>query len=506
MSDHNEQLEPTPFELAPADEQTTQSEHRGGPRWILPALAGLAILALLVFFWLPQQVSEPQDRGVNTDEAMSPSTPAAPQSPADALAEDASPWSEAQAARLRKEAQEVLQDLLDLQFTLEESAAERWAGEQWADAVSTAKAGDELYRQRRYVEAKEEYASGLQQMREVEARLPAAVEEQLEMARAALEAGQVQDVNSALELVTLIAPENAELADLRQRADSLPSLIKNLQEATAAEARGELNEAEESLRQAVALDPQHQRAASELERVSIANTEQRFNAAMSSGYLALDEQDFTEASAQFSSAQSLKPNSAEASSALQELQVARQAAQLVAIKTQGAKLESNEQWQAAADAYQRAVKLDSSVLFASEGLKRSQARARLDQQFRKAIEQPERLADVAVADATASLLEQARKISPRGPVLAKQVNTLEQLLEQYNTLVPVNFRSDGETEVIVYKVARLGRFQETTLTLRPGSYRVRGSRRGYRDVLHTFTVSHEGDVPAITVTCTERIL
>src|SRR5690606_6435828 len=117
-----------------------------------------------------------------------------------------------------------------------------------------------------------------------------------------------------------------------------------------------------------------------------------------------------------------------------------------------------------------------------EGLKRSRMRAQVDQQLRTVIDEPQRLADTAVAAAAAQLLEQAKQISPRGPVLASQINKLDTALRQANTSVTVTLRSDEKTEVIVYKVARLGNFTERELTLRPGSYTALGTRAGYRDV------------------------
>ena len=50
---------------------------------------------------------------------------------------------------------------------------------------------------------------------------------------------------------------------------------------------------------------------------------------------------------------------------------------------------------------------------------------------------------------------------------------------------------------MVYKVARLGRFDQRELTLRPGTYTAVGTRRGFRDVRHEFKVGHEGAPPSL---------
>lgn len=509
MSSPNEQLEPTPFELAPQSEPDTV-EAKSPPNWVLPALAGLALLALLVVFWLPAQVDE-STSGNTPEPNVTVAEPTADASPASSpraepAGPEVSPWSDAQAAKLRKEAQDVLQELLDLQFGLEERGAERWADETYPQALEIAKTGDELYRQRQYVEAKASYQQALAQLQAINDSIPSVVDAQLELARSGLEESKVDQVRDALELATLIEPENAALPNLQQRASVMEPLLALLNQAADSEATGDLGTAVEDLQGAVALDGEHQRAAAELARVSQAQLDMQFNDAMSDGYSALDEGRYSQARNAFQEAAKLRPGSSEAGSALQEVAVAQQANRLTSLKQQGDSLEQSEQWQQAVEAYQSALETDSSLLFAVEGLKRSQFRARIDKQFRGAMLQPERLSDVAVAEATEKLLQQAKTISPRGPVLAEQISTLEVLLQQANTLVPVTLRSDGDTEVIIYKIARLGKFEQQQLTLRPGTYRIRGSRVGYRDVLHTFTVSHSGNVPAIDVRCTEQIL
>lgn len=507
MSADYDKLEPTPFEAAPPPEPPAQdSTPTGTPGWMLPALAGLAVLALLVVFWLPEQVTptgEPpaaaEPPAANTANAGS-SKASSSKPPA-----EASPWSDAQAAKLRKEAQDVLQELLELQFALEEQGAGQWAADAYSGAAEAASKGDELYRQREYSSAKEHYQQSLQDFQAIADSAPKIVDEQLELARLGIEAGTPAPVAEALALAELIEPENAELAALKQRAASLEALIALMDEAVAAENIGDLALAEQKLQQATALDGEHQRAAGELARVSAAYIDQQFNDAMSDGYSALDEGRYSQAREQFQRAAKLQAGSAEAASALREVANAEQASRLKRLKQDGSRYEQSEQWQKAVTAYEQAAGIDGDVLFAAEGLERSRARARLDKQFQAAIDKPDRLSDIAVAEATTLLLQQARKISPQGPVLQAQIAKLDTLLAQANTLVPVTFRSDAQTEVIIYKVARLGRFQQQELTLRPGTYKVRGSRNGYRDVLESITITHEGTPPPITIACTEPI-
>ena len=102
-------------------------------------------------------------------------------------------------------------------------------------------------------------------------------------------------------------------------------------------------------------------------------------------------------------------------------------------------------------------------------------------------------------------MEQAKRITARGPILDQQIRDLTVLLQQANTPVTVTLRSDSETEVIVYKVARLGRFEQRQLTLRPGTYTAVGTRVGYRDVRQDIVVLHDAVPAPITIACVEEI-
>jgi tetratricopeptide (TPR) repeat protein len=507
MSSHNEQVKPTTFDVAdepPTGPQSSalESTSHTAPPWVLPVLLALAVLAITVVFWLPGRISQQAAPPVPAIEDKAPVPAMAKGKPA---TEESSPWSDAQLAKLRKEAQDILANLLDVQFELEELGAEQWAAEPFARAKATAAEGDAQYRERRFIEAIASYGQGLEELQALLEAAPLALEEHLERARQAIEDGHSEVAHTALAVAAAIEPDSEELASLTQRATVLEQLMSLLSKAADAEDRGDLATAEDLLQQATTLDPKHTRARSELARVATAHTTQRFNGAMSDGYLALDEGHFAQARSAFNKAAQLAPGSAEAISALQDVRSAETAHRLSSLQRSGQAYETKEQWQDAVTAFEQALQIDDSLMFAQEGLKRSRARHQLDKQFRSIIDQPERLSDKAVAEATAKLLRQATAVSPRGPVLQQQMAQLEALLQKANTPIAVILRSDMETEVTLRKVVRLGRFHQQELTLRPGTYTAVGTRDGYRDVRRTFTISHDSSPLPVVVACTEQI-
>lgn len=511
MSSPNEPVKPTPFSVAEpqaAPAAAGAAVPATSQRWIAPALLILLALALAVIFWLPgilqapAVVADAAPAATDSGSTVTPATQAPRESPVEPAA---SPWSDAQQARLRKEAQDVLAQLLPLQFELEQRGAASWGAAALASATAAAGRGDEHYQAREFVPAREQYEASLAELQALEAAIPGILEEALQSAVEALDGGNREALNEALGQAALLAPDSPELAALTARAQSMEALQALLAGAAAAETAGALAAAEQQLQDAAQLDPDSRRAREQLARVSAAHRQQRFHRAMSEGYEALDQGSFAKARSAFRDAGKLQANSAEVSSALAELKTAETAARLAGLQRQGRSLEDGETWEDAVARYQEALQLDPTIVFAQEGLARSEPRARLDRQLREALEAPERLADPSVAATLEKVLQQARTLSPQGPLLAAQLTELEQKLAQATTPLTVTLRSDQQTEVLVQRVARLGQFSERSLELRPGTYTAVGSRDGYRDVRQTFTLRHGEAPPPVFIACTEPI-
>ena len=93
MSEHNEQVEPVAFDTA--DSPVAPQQNRSGPivpppvapqptpKWVLPALGGLLLLAVVVVFWLPGKVEiTPDAPQVSSTDAAETAPSAVPASQA----------------------------------------------------------------------------------------------------------------------------------------------------------------------------------------------------------------------------------------------------------------------------------------------------------------------------------------------------------------------------------------------------------------------------------------
>ena len=143
--------------------------------WIWFGLGGLLLLALLVIFVLPSIVTEyelPLERRVDLAD-----TPVA-----EAVANTASaisPFQEAQRALQRKEAQDVLAELLTYQTELDVLDVAIWGQQAYEASLEQASIGDEYYRAQDFVLAREFYEAGREGLRSLIDSVPSVLDQTL---------------------------------------------------------------------------------------------------------------------------------------------------------------------------------------------------------------------------------------------------------------------------------------------------------------------------------------
>ena len=132
-------------------------------------------------------------------------------------------------------------------------------------------------------------------------------------------------------------------------------------------------------------------------------------------------------------------------------------------------------------------------------------RVELDNQFAAIFAKPERLFTDGPRKEARQTLRYASQFSPRGPILASQMDRLDVLVTEAEAEIEVVIMSDGLTDVVIYHVGRLGLFQEKQLVLRTGNYTATGSRNGFRDVRQTLKVRPGSGKMVFTLRCEEPI-
>jgi len=467
---------------------------------VVLAAAGLAA----VFVYLPERVER---SGPEPEPAAE--VPAAPAAEVPVLSAD-------EIAMHRERAESLLAELLEQQQDLEARSVASWGDTTWSsyeDAarvadealVASRETDDEIVLTETLVEAVNQYESALEIGAELMARSERIVDEALAAGEEALAGGNAGLAASQFALVLELEPDNARALRGQARAAVLPDLLDALARAEAHAEAGQLAQAADAYREALAIRPDHAGAGAALAAINGRIAAARFDAELAAGYAALEARQFASAIESFDAALAMRPGSAAARDALAQAERQRLEDDLTLAQVRARAFETRELWDEAVARYGEALERDATLTFAREGLERAQRRADLDVKLQTLIEAPALLLTEAVLDDARGLLEEAGAIEEPGPRLESQQAELGRLIELASTPISVTLVSDNATEVTVYRVGELGAFQSREIALRPGRYTAVGQRRGFRDVREQFVVLPGASNDPVRIVCVEPI-
>ena len=503
---HEEAIVPVrPGLRAPGGTAAPERRVATGPLLIAGAFAVLVVAAAVVFVALPSWVAEPAEQRAATavPAATEPAEPAVP-----ALSEE-------EIAALTDRADALLAQLLTQQQALETVSAGSWGGTDWQRYQELGRAGDDAYLAEALQDAGDAYAEAISVGEALLARSGEITARALDAGQQALEAGNARLAVEQFDLVLSIEEEHEEAKAGRARAERLPEVLALVQEAENLRQAGRFDDAAAAYRAALEIDSQWSAARRGLEDVERRIAAAEYDALMSAGMQALAEQRYGDAQREFDAALAMRPDSAEARDGIMQAEQGMALDQIALAEARALAFERRELWQQAIQQYEDALAADDSLAFAKAGLERARARADLDAKLANLIGNPNLLfrddvlasARQLVDEATAVLSGGAHATAAGGenPLLQEQIARLNELIVLASTPVPVELHSDEMTEVTVYRVGPLGTFAAKQLELRPGNYTAVGSRDGFRDVRHTFTVLPGRELEPIRVVCVEPI-
>jgi hypothetical protein len=480
---------------APAAAQTRPARARQPRLFVAAALVVTVLLALAVVFILPSWVDDQQPE-VAVVEAPVEAVVIELQEPV---------LTAEELETLRTEAEALLAELLTQQARLAELSAVEWGELQWEAYEEQSRDGDDAYLADAFQDAVRAYASALETGAVLLARGEEIVAAALRAADTALGVGNARLAGEQFQLVLGIEVDNARAQAGVRRAENLPEVLVRMRQGEAFDRDGNLEDAAQAYRDALDLDPEWQLARSALSDVNARIASRRFDRLVSSGFGALAEEEYDDASEHFAAALVLRPESSEARDGQIQAEQGQKLDQIALVEARALAFERRELWEQAIGLYRELLATDESLAFAQAGLERSVLRADLDAKLANLISNPTLLFDDRVLSDAGALLSDAKSLEDSGPRLGAQITDLDRLVILASTPVPVAFHSDALTNVTVYRVGELGVFAETEVELRPGNYTVVGSRSGFRDVRATFTVLPGRELAPVDVRCVEPI-
>jgi tetratricopeptide (TPR) repeat protein len=479
------------------------------PRTLGISLGVLLLLLLGVVFLLPKAVDKPAAvpaADTPAPESVVPEEAAPEKEPEVEFSENIEDLSgRDQRVQDRASTEDVLGELLAKMDTLEGRAVQRWGGVRYARAQAVYAEGDEAYLARDYATASGKYRQAIEIVEPLLDEVNKVFEATYRDARAALESADPVEAVRLFDLAAAISPGHRGAQEGLARARNLDTVLTLMDQGLAYEKEFELQAARQSFENAIELDPAWEPAQTALERVRGTITQMDFDQRMTEGLSALAEGDYLAARAAFRMAEKLKPGSPEPTDGLLQVDQGIRLSEIGSLELRAQEQEQSEKWSEATATYERILELDSDLAFAKDGIARTRQMEALHEMLDRFIAEPDSLSRQSNMQSATKLLLDITRMDNIGPRLADRRDELSRLLKRAATPLTVTLVSDNQTDVSIYKVGKLGSFDEHQLQLRPGTYVAVGVRPGYRDVRLEFRVAPELDMQPVVVRCEEPI-
>ena len=516
-SHNREVIETVEVVAAPQSDNTLatrSSRSLPAKTWLWLGFLALLILAIYVIFLLPSAIDKNQSDS-DTTEGLPPSTAsdsnvAIPTEllptlqPTEEIASSAT-VDETTNLQAKTQTEELLTQLIELETLLEKHAVKKWAAEEFAQGAEQGRIGDEFFRRQQYAQAIESFRAAINQLQVLQEQIQPTLERALARGEQALMQGDQPAALQQFELAKAIAPTNTRAINGLQRAITIEQLFVLLQRGSSFESHDQLQQAKSTYQEAIELDPLSNEAKTALSRVDTKLKDKEFKQMIAAAYQALQNGQYADARAAFNDAKKLKPDSKEPSIGLNKVAAAIRNEKIANLLFEAEHFVQLQQWTQAATSYEKILQLNNAHNTAQQGLLESTAKAKVLVDLKAALESADQLHQAKILQKAEQVLAAISKLNSVGSIIEQHANELQQLVRIATTPIPIVLESDNNTDVVVYKVARLGTFSRTELQLRPGPYTIVGTRTGYRDVRKTIKVTPESKNTILSILCEEPI-
>ena len=476
------------------------------------AFIALLLCVLVVFLFLPEYINETRNAEIATEQTQIDTPPLAElpeaiqkQAVAETEQKPLVELSPEELNELKQEAEVLLLQVIEKQKLLESKAVQKWAGEEFKIALSLGSNGDEHFRKTEYPQAITAYKDAVMVLDDLDQQVAPTLAKHLAKGALALTQAEKDTAIVHFELAKAIDANNSQAINGLKRAETIKELYALLDQGGKLEAANRFSDAKTNYQKATELDPLSLEAKAALDRVSNRLTQNEFTRLVNQGYASLKARQYGDARAAFTAAQKLSPNSDKAKQGIASIEQAIRREKLTALAAEAQHFENSQNWSNAAKSYQQMLALSPNSSSARQGLERSQQRKTVLIKLSEYIDNKLRLSNEQVAKEAKQLLQEIAAINNPGSNIEHGAVKLKELISLANQPVLITLQSDNQTEIVIFKVGKFGKFDQRKVELKIGKYTIVGSRSGFRDIRKVVTVTTEMPSKTIIISCNEPI-
>ena len=466
------------------------------------ALLILVVLAGLVFFYLPNNEAIISEQPVGK---IVESFEEGDSRPSARSTDRYAPFELAQIELAKEKSIEIADQILRLQIKLEDLKVELWAKKVYDSLAEDALLGDEAFRSKEYQEALRIFKATQESLEALYASTRRILQEKVNIGNRALEEGDAELAVTNFRIATALDWENDLLKTQLKRAENLKSVQAIVDSARLAEKENKLEAALKYYEEAAGKDPLWQPASEGVLRIQEGLRQREFENIMSEAFSELLRKNYGAARLAFEAATRIFPKSSEPEDGLLQVELAEKRDEINMLKLKAEQNVREEIWEEAISQFERVLRLDNSLVFALNGLDAAKKRLALRNRLQYFLDDPTVMKDDDQLKEAKKTVMDASILAASSPATADQMGSLSRLISLARIPIKVIISSDGNTEIFVYQVKRLGKVRSEELELYPGTYTIVGKRRGYRDVRQTLTLLANAPIKPINISCKEKI-
>ena len=409
---------------------------------------------------------------------------------------------------------------IEIDWMLKKTDAEKhrltiWAKDDYEIALVLEQQADNYKNKKQYKNSENYYKKAIEKIDEIFTKKQQIFNQLVNQGTALLNDEKLQQAELLFIKAQVIDKENKLIIRSLERIDNRNKVNILYDQSIDQEKNDELDEAVKLLEKALIIEPEFIKINKKLTELKEKKLKKYFNKTISEILEALDINDLTVAEKKLNLAKKINstdPIIEELEIRITEKNINYKIKRLQKIARNQVK---NEQWYKAKKTYQKILTLDPDVSSAIVFRERAVAYIYLNKLLNDIILKPERLRNEQVLEKSKKNLlfinnelqkkENIYFSKLKTPDLNKKILSAEKIIKDASRYINVTIKSDNETEIIIYKVEKLGKIIEKVIKLRPGQYTIVGSREGYRDFRKTIKITAADQMVLVNVYCREKI-